>query len=264
MADCVCTGANSSAAAIQDVSGEPICDKGPINALSYVGGKELFLLFLNTITISGVLLTQTMRTPTTHPSLRTAVCYCMHDMYADGCADVPTDELHLAATYLGCTSAAHALHRSAWLLPCGLSSDRLCAGRLCGSVVVYCLRTLPAFCALCAAVCGCVCGGYIYTCVMHHHQSVTITHHRCYTKLARKSEQVLDPVTEQMFPVLYGRRVYWFYALSVQLTRKENTPPTTYAHTPCTRTVTSLETHTHRHTGTGTQAHAHTGWLDVM
>ena len=44
---------------------------------------------------------------------------------------------------------------------------------------------------------------------------LTITHHRCYTKLARKSEQKLDAVTEAMYPILYGRRVYWFYSLSV-------------------------------------------------
>jgi hypothetical protein len=89
---------------IVDASGEPICDKGPINALSYMGAREFALLFLNTLAIGGVLLTQTM---------------------------------------------------------------------------------------------------------------LTITHHRCYTKLARKSEQTLDPVTEQMFPLLYGRRVYWCYMLSV-------------------------------------------------
>lgn len=89
---------------IVDASGDPICDKGPITALSYLGAREFALLFLNTLAIGGVLLTQTM---------------------------------------------------------------------------------------------------------------LTITHHRCYKKLARKSEQTLDAVTEQMFPLLYGRRVYWFYMLSV-------------------------------------------------
>ena len=39
-----------------------------------------------------------------HPSLCTAVGYTAYiDIYADGCANVPTDELHLVATYLGCT-----------------------------------------------------------------------------------------------------------------------------------------------------------------
>ena len=89
---------------IVDASGEPICDKGPIYALAYVGAKELALLFLNSLAIGGVLLTQTM---------------------------------------------------------------------------------------------------------------LTITHYRCYAKLARMSEQKLESVTEQMFPILYGRRVYWCYMLSV-------------------------------------------------
>ena len=126
---------------------------------------------------------------------------------------------------------------------------------------VLCLLSVP----VCACVCGCVwfCMWWIhiYICVMHHHQSVTITHHRCYTKLARKSEQVLDPVTEQMFPVLYGRRVYWFYALSVQLT-KENTHPPMHTHTPMhthSNESRNAQAQAHRHRHTGTQAHRRTG-----
>jgi hypothetical protein len=84
----------------------------------------------------------------------------------------------------------------------------------------------------------------VYGVVLLTQTMLAITHHRCYTKLARTANESLKPHEEYSFPVLYGKRVHkaYIFMLVTQVRLLPRAAPSKLRHSHCRTATTVLST----------------------